>query len=528
MQESEKLEAYWDKLAREATEFRGSLKELASLRGQPGPTDTVAADVLDLALKTGTTPERAAAAMAAYENIGPTVRAKGHYQPLKGTAAELESAVLADAIRTGKGMGVDEATSAEAIGVAGMSHTFRTREEAAQQFAGAAQGISEGKVPYTVGFRALNKAAAKLLDPADAAAEGARTGRIGRFDEAGIYLGALSLQTGTADQAQHRMVQNSRLLNPDAQNAKAVAALKTAGITDQMDDPGKLIQLSKFMTDQKIADPGAWLAENKLGTVATREGMVASLKIADVLEKRLELLRKGAKTNELGVKAIRENEKRILEDKAAGADQIAAATGVEEKATGLEMGELRKAKDAARLRYKLRDPAGFDSITRAVMNATIGNLAGYLGKGVGGEQLEYEQHAEYGALATLAKEGRKVGVDVYKQFPGLNLNALPGRAAAFEQAASAVRAAGGDPLGLKEITDLAGKRVGGVRSGMSAVEGPTAERVAKALELNNELMAAQNRLLAGEGTVPVAGPKPNKVPAPLPPRQAPMAGAARP
>ena len=334
--------------------------------------------------------------------------------------------------------------------MAGLAHTFTTVQDAMEQFGGALRGLSEGKLQYGRGLTALNKMSAKLLDPSESAAEGAVPGKLGSFAQAGVYMGALSLGTGTADQASHRAIQNSRVLNPDATNAKGRAALKLAGVDESMDDPQKLIQLAHFFKASKITNPGDWLAARGLGTTATREGMVASLKVADVLESRLAGARESAKTNATGAATIAANETFARTDKSATAAALASKLAVMDQATGiLGSEEYEKAKQAAELRMRQQDPSYF-GVMRGV-HQWIGSPASYLLAGVGGKGLQQETDPAHGAQAVL-REGRgRVGLDVDKAFPNLQAGSYQLRAESFTRAAAAVRARGGDPLDMQGL-----------------------------------------------------------------------------
>ena len=451
MNESQRLEQYWEKLAENAGNFRDSLRELASLKGQPGPNDTVTADVLDLASKTGMVPEKAAEFSASYENIGPTIREKGHYQPKQGTAEQLEKDVVAETGRTARRLGVDEKAAGEAIGTAGLFHTFNSVEQAMEQFGSALKGLSEGKLAYGKGVAALNKGSAKLLDPAEAAAEGARAGKIGSFAEAGVYLGALSLGTGTADQAQNRMVQNSRVLNPDVENVKGTKALKNAGLTDQMTDPQKLIQLSKYLKAQKVASPRDWLSKHELGTVATREGMEASLKVADVLEQRLKRAAESATTDATGKATVAENRRFMATDRSATAAAVASKQDVVNKAEGIRgPEELEKAKRAAELRTQLSDPDFYHSRLQNITMSLTSPLT-YLESGVSGWNYQWENDRRFGAIPTMKREAERVGADLTPHLEGLEAWDYRTRARAFTAASEAVRARGGDPLRMQDL-----------------------------------------------------------------------------
>jgi hypothetical protein len=178
---SKEIEDRWKKMAEEAVVFRDSLRELSNIKGEEGPGNKTYAEVLKLSLETDTTAEKAREAAQSYENIGPTVRQKGHYKPGpgQGTPADLEQNVLIEAIRTGRRYGLDEGAAGEAVGQVGMFHEIASPESAMTQMGMAMKGLSEGKLSYTKGIVALNKASAKLVDPREAGAEGARPGRIG-------------------------------------------------------------------------------------------------------------------------------------------------------------------------------------------------------------------------------------------------------------------------------------------------------------------------------------------------------------
>jgi len=458
---SQDLEEYWKKIASEATTFRDSLREVASLKNQGGPNDKVVAGALKLALDTGTTADKAAEAQKAYENVGPAVREKGHYKPDNGmTPEQLEKTVLTEAIRTGRRMGISEDVAGEAIGVAGLSTTFKSPEQAMQKFGGAMKGLSEGKLNYNKGTVALSKAMAKLGDSEEAANEGATTGKVGDFAQAGVYLGALSLGTGTAEQAQHRMVQNSRVLNPDATKPDQQKVLADAGIKPGMIDQEKLITLNRYLNAKGVKNKKDWLAEHGLGTVATREGMEASFKAADVLEGRMGRLKESEATNALGKQTIADNASFMAKDKAAASSRISSISDVMNKVEGVQGPEqFEAAKAAAEERFRLANPSEYHSLGRTVALGALSPLT-YLTSGVSGFGAAAENDQGMGgAIPTLIKAGQGVGVDVQKKYPKITSSDYATRAQAFSQAADEVRSAGGDPLGLSGLDARAKQRV---------------------------------------------------------------------
>jgi hypothetical protein len=453
---SQELEERWEKLAEDAEKFRGSLRELASLKNEKGPNDRVAAEALDVALKARMKPDEAVGFMQAYENIGPAVRLKKHYQPLpgQGSPEELEKNILAEAANTGKRLGVDQNVAGAAIGQAMLLHPASTVEQAMQQFGGALKGIQAGNLKYGSGLSYLTGAAAKLVNPEHESmtdeekkdAEGSKAGRLESYAEAGEYMGALSLGIGGADAAgksAHRMVQNSRVLNPSSKNEKGRAALQAAGINDTMTDPEKLIRLSDYFKEQKIGDPNEWLVASKLGTDATREGMVASLKQVPVLRQRLESLKKGAKTNAAGKELMGANTEFKRTDVASSADAVKSETEVLNKVVGLEgAAEFESAKEHAEVIQRLENPH-YNSWTDTIVKKAWSPFT-YLGSGVSGAARVDEKIA----INTLQNEGKRVGVDVARDYPDLFVGSYEKRASAFKAASAAVRAKGGDPLNL--------------------------------------------------------------------------------
>ena len=467
LSESEKLEARWKELAKEAGIFRDSLKELASLKGESGPNPKVQAAVLELARKARIKPEQAKELSAAYENIGPTVREKGAYQPeQKGVTPEkLEADILAEAGGAAQRLGVEPKAMGNLVGTAGLFNKFKNVSDAMEQIGGAVKGIQEGKLAYTPGIEALNSASAKLLNPrhadmtdeekADAA--GAKAGRVGSLARAGVYLGALSLGTDTAPKSAHRMVQTSRVLNPDASKTTAAKALAEAGLTDQMDDPAKLIRLGEYFKEQKITDPGAWLVKHKLGTVTTREGTVAALKNADVLKTRLAKVDAssakgpdGKPLNTIGKQFISDTQVSMASDPNAEAAGIESKHEIMDQVEGLNGPlSLETAKKAAALRMRIKDKTYYDSVLRGIAD-TMATVFTFPLSGVSGAGQVLERQLEYGAIPELVKQGEKVGIDVNKEFPNVNAGGYRTRSKAFQDAATAVRAKGGDPLGQRD------------------------------------------------------------------------------
>ena len=493
---SGEIEEKWKKLAEEATAFRESMRELANIKGQASANNNIMADTLDLSLKTGMTPDKAREFGEAYENIGPTVRAKGHYRPggKEGTQEErdrLERDVMADTGITARRIGLDEETAGEALGTAGLFHVFTDRQQAAGIFGGAQEGLSKGKLKYKPGFKALSKSAAKLVDDQeDAAAEGSTVGRLGGYDEAAVYMGALSLGTGTADQAGHRMVQISRLLH--TQKDEAQAALKAAGITDDMDDPTRLIQLDKHLKEQKVGDRLKWLADNKLGSEATREATVAGMKQSDVLQQRLAELRRDRASGATGRRVLDANDRAFKADRSAQAGGAAAIEGTMDVVEGEQVEKFETAKRLAEQRERIRHPDRYHSIPWNIGKYVASPLTqGH--RGVGGAANYQETGGDTGAIPVLKAQGKKVGIDVAEQFPEVDSNDYRTRAKAFAAASRAIEKAGGDPNNMQELREGAGKAVKGMRANDDAAGGngpgpQAANDAAKKLDVTNRLL----------------------------------------
>lgn len=456
--ESVKLSDYWKSLATEAGAFREELRELANIKGKTGPDAEIYADVLSLSLETGMVPEKAKEFAQAYENIGPTVRDKGHFAPdpkAAGVTPEmLEKDVLIEAGKTARRLGIDEKTAGEAIGMAGLFHSFTSTEQAMNVFGGAAWGLSKGKVEYKAGFKALAKGAAKLADDDDAAQAGAARGTLG-YDEAAVWLGAMSLVTGTADQAHMRMVQMSRVVNKIDPTAQA--ALKAAGITPDMDDARKAIQLGKFM--KTVADPRKFLLENKLATQAESDTVMASMKVNDVLEERLNEMNKGG----FGKQLMDENAQNMRTDRAAGAAKAATLKKITDLTQGQAVEQYKTAQEFAETRLRSFSP-GYKTVAQATAN-TFASLYTKMTSGVSGEDFQKEFDTKYGAMSVLKQAGKSVGIDVSKQFPGVESFDYETRARAFGQAARVIEAKGGDPYGREALEVKARQGIGEVRRG---------------------------------------------------------------
>lgn len=443
------LERRQEELARKAEAWRDSLRELANILGEPGPNNQVMAGALDVAAGIAATPEEAGTYLQAYQNIGPTVREKHHYGDDERQARVLEQQVLIEGGRAARRMKIDPETAGEAIGTMGLFHRFGSVEEAMDKFGGAVRGLSMGKVSYNAGFRALSKAAAKLADTDEAAQEGAARGQLG-FDEAGVMLGVLSLGSGSADQAQHRMVQISRLVNaidkPDKYGEKKThkeEALAGAGIEEGMDDAEKFIALAKHL--RKQADPMRWLVEQGLGdNVGSREAVIAGMKNVDVLEARLAEL----KGKRFGAELIRDNRAHFQADRSAIAAEARSAAGIQTQVEGEVAEPMDIAKQFADVRLRQNDPSYKDPVANVIRDY-FDPIGTYLTQSVGGRDAYLERGGKgsesYGAIPTLIRQGQAVGVDVAGRFSGINARDPVARKRAFREAAEAVLQAGGDP-----------------------------------------------------------------------------------
>jgi hypothetical protein len=493
--ETKQIEENWQRMAKEAIEFRDTLRELANIKGLTGPTTALYADVLKMANETAIAPEKARDALQAYENIGPTIRDLKHYMPggKEGTEAEtaaLERNVVREAIRTGQRFGLDPGTAGAAIGSVGMFHTITSTEGAMSQFTTALEGLSKGKVSYTAGMGALNKAAAILVDPKEAekaAAEDTdlgkiKPGRMPSFGAAGVYLGALSIGTGGTNQAgdaANRMIQISRTLNPD--DPKKIAELEKMGINDQMDDAQKLIKLSEFFQTHKDLDPQKYLAERKIGSQRTREVTVAGMGVSKVLAERLADARRGMEQDEAGRTAMRQNQEFMRTDPTAIAATATTTKQIMDKVEGEQAREFEVAKELAEQRMRQNMPDYYSPLRRAISVQAISPITGLL-YGVGGEGMHQETHEAYGAIPTLKRQAAKAGVDMHPFLMGLESGNPQRRAAAFAAASSAVRAKGFDPTesapirattaqGVEHLTDVGGGARGAMVGGPGAAGG---------------------------------------------------------
>ncbi|MDR3639065.1 MAG: hypothetical protein P4L84_34995 [Isosphaeraceae bacterium] len=504
MEETEKVEEHWRKLAEDANKFRDALRELASMRGESGSSNNTMADVNALALSVGVVPEKARDLAQAYENYGPSVRDKGHYQPNNGqTKEQLEADVVAMTGRVARARGVDLKQAGELAGTMGLFHTTHNTEEAADKLGGALWGISLGSTNYNQAVPALNKAMSKLLDPKEAAAEGAAPGRIQSGDEAGVYLGVTTLRTGgRAEVAAHRMVQNSRLLNPDTSTDKGragAAALEAAGITKDMDDIQKIVTLGRFLKQEK-QNPLEWLEKNKLGTVATREGMTATLKDSELLDQRVKEVRKGG----FGKKEIERTNAFFATDRTADANRTAAVAGVIDKTQGVEGENFEVALKAAEARRRLRD-SDYDTVGQNVMNRMFSPFSYLMGE-TSGNTYANENHHMYGAMPRLQSEAKRVGVDLDK-YPNLSAREYRTRSKAFGEAAEEVKARGGDPFGLAENEAMAKRKNESIRNtdfSRNAVGGGNKALLDATKEQTNEIKGLRGdmRHMVGGGNPP--------------------------
>lgn len=434
------VEKRYNEMSTAAAKYRDTLREIAFIQEKNGPNNQVMADVLDLALRSGMTPAQGRGYAQSYENIGPTVRARNVFGK-DGTpqAAKMEKDVLAEAGRAAVRMGVEGTAAGEAVGIMASLGGFSSVEGAMDQFGNAMEGLSAGKIADpTLGVRALNKAVAKLVDPADAAAEGASGGRGGSYGEAGIYMGALTLGTGTADQASHRMVQISRLLNPVDPAKKQVLA--AAGVPEEATDARKLIAFSEFLKTQK--DPLSWMAENGLGTEATREAVVAGSKTADVLKQRLDKAAQGG----AGARLIAANEKFKRTDRTAALTSAQAQSEALDIAQGAKYEDFETAKQHALNRMKAsgNDP-GLSWLGMA--QDVFATPLTYAGAGVSARNLRLETDKEAGAIPILRQQAKKLGIDLDEEFPDIRSFTYGTRAEAFGKATKRIREAGGDPFG---------------------------------------------------------------------------------
>jgi hypothetical protein len=462
LEEVKEVDKTLKSLGEGATEFRKKARELANIRGHGGPDNAILADAAGFGQETGRTPEEALKFLQAYENVGPAVRDLKHYKPTQGTPEQLEKDVTEETARTAQRIGLDDKSAAEALGAAGLSHTFTGPEQAMDILGGALEGLSKGKLEYSKGVPALNKLAAKLVDPKEAAKEGAVPGRIGGFDEAGVYMGALSLGTGTADQAQQRAIQISRALN--SMKPEAQKALQQAGVRRDMTDPEKVIAMGRFLKTQD--DPLEWLAKNQIGTEASREAVVAGGKQADVLDKRLGEMRQGG----AGKRLIETNRTFAATDRTALAAQGDATKGALDLVEGEELELFERAKGFADQRLRVMDPK-----YRSVARKTFGVLSDILSYPLTGESSEegYKEDAPgYGAIDTLRMGAMDSKIDLKDfdaRYPELDSNQglnfdYTQRARAFGRAAKEVMARGGDPFGRADLKAITGERIEGLRT----------------------------------------------------------------
>lgn len=334
-EQTKELWQYWKDLANFTQDYRDRMRELGNLKGEPGPTNKVMADALDFSLATGAMPDKAEEALRKYENLGPVVRQMGRFgkDPAKAKALEKETQI--EVGRTAQRMGIDQGTAQELLGQVALHGDISSKEDAMNRIGGALWGIQKGKLDYTKGVTALNKATAKLMQPikGEEGIENAKASRLGTSEktqdaEAGVYLGAMSLGTGTADQAHMRMVQISRTLNDS--NPEVQKELQALGITESMTDQDKLIQFTKAMKGK--GDPIKWMEEKKIGSKATREAIAQGMTVAGTLEQDLATVRgdakKGVPRRNFGAQVMAENADYQANDRNAVGNQQRANEAV--------------------------------------------------------------------------------------------------------------------------------------------------------------------------------------------------------
>jgi hypothetical protein len=455
VQEMEAAKDRLDAMAEKAAKFRESMRETANIKGETGPNNRVMADVLGIAVATGMTPEKAEQFVNKFENTAPTAREQGAFgRPGSPEAAKVEKDILIETGKTSRRLGIDEQTAGDAVGLASMYGGLDSVESAIDRFGGAMKGLSRGKGSYTDLVKAMSKAVPKLMNPEDAAAEGANPGRIKNFAQAGIYTGVLSLDTSTPDQAAQREIQISRVLNTtDEGQAKDLASM---GVREGDDDPRKLIALSEGLKAAGVKDPVKWMAERKIGTESTRLAVKAGMLRSDTLKRQLD----EEEVSKVGRSEMAANETFVRTDKSAsrsGADASSESLDIAQ-GTGYEVFENAKKWSVVRMKAILGDR--YKGRTFRVGNL-INTPVAMAARGVSAAEDQEENDRLFGAIPILRQQAKLAGFDLDKEFPvlGETASTYHDRATAFGQAAKRVEAAGKDPFARADFQPAVDRRV---------------------------------------------------------------------
>jgi len=176
-----------------------------------------------------------------------------------------------------------------------------------------------------------------------------------------------------------------------------------------------------------------------------------------VLKSRLARFRAGAKGLAAGKATVQANRAFMATDIAAGAAGVESRQDVLNKVEGMEGPELyEKAKQDAETRQRILNPDWKSPMYHFAQQ--MRSIVTYPTEGVSGP----EHVKEEGAAVALKMAGQRVGIDVEGGYPNLKSGWPTERAKAYEEAAAAIRAKGGDPLMSREMDAMVRQRGAGI------------------------------------------------------------------
>lgn len=421
----DEINKYADEAAEHITKIRMEARELASLMGKMGPDDRVIESVVRTSLATGATPEQVTEYMTKYKGVASVGEEKGNI------TSEVSQKLAIEGLRLARRLDIDESTAGEAAGSISLLGKVGSTQQGMEQLAEAAYGIQAGKMKYTEGFRALSKLAPQIVGQQG----GTRT-----YGEAGVLLGAYSQISGSADQAQHMIIQTRRLLS-ETEGDKG-EYLRSIGIRPEMTLDEKLNVLAPHVTG-----PDGEAMLTKIGFHAKREREVtvsAARNIQTVINSRYDTIHRD---NDAQL-ATTANENYYNTDPTALSNRAKASMDI----TKIQVGQQFEQANIAR-KFALSRLWGDMGNFRSVRNMGQEKVMQMVTGGAGGDVTQtVDLDKEHGVVAQIEREAKRVKLDL-SRFQGLHSASETVRGQAINDASQAIKARGGDPFGMKETAE---------------------------------------------------------------------------
>jgi hypothetical protein len=400
-----------------ASDYRKDLQPLAVLQGKTSADDSVIAADLAFQKKTLLNPEDAATFRLEFGGaIAPSLKARGKDGRPNITpqvAAELEE----KAGRFTARYGLDAQTGGRMAGLLGVTTKVPTAD--------AGIGIMEQAMEQlnVEGVGPVKGMASHLLSLSGTMLEEGG-GRFKDYTEMAARLAASTVnQAGRADRAKTRIVQSDRLLQKLAFDDESELGRK-AKITSDDDYEAAIRKIGPLLPGN-VVEAHKMLADAGYRNSTERLALIEEAKMNGIVDKQLAGVNP-AKSTATAVARNAEYPSTIPgKQQAAENEEFAQTVRVGIQGEGLKAARAEARADLIN-RGELK-PKGVGGSLADMFNSQVASMGG-----VSGEDLRVDAKA----VALLRGEGRRVGVDIDKEFPTLDPVRTDGRQGLFSNAGS--------------------------------------------------------------------------------------------